>query len=245
MTTPNSLDFLPKNIHYSIKVSARARNVRLKMSLETGLVIVIPRGFRRSQIPEVLVAHREWIERTVRRLDEYAAKLPAEERTAQPRRIALCAIAKEYSAEYRQTGGHSVTIRLRDNDRLEVTGAVDNVDLCKGVLGLWLKRMAKIHLVPWLNRYAAEKGFTIAQVIIRAQRTRWASCSQHGTISLNQRMLFLSPDLVEYLFLHELCHTVEMNHSPRFWALVASHDPAYAAKEQRIRAAWRTAPIWS
>ena len=59
------------------------------------------------------------------------------------------------------------------------------------------------------------------------QRTRWGSCSNSGTISLNAALLFLEPPLVRYLFIHELCHLIALNHSRRFWAAVARYEPDY------------------
>ena len=57
------------------------------------------------------------------------------------------------------------------------------------------------------------------------QRTRWGSCSNSGTVSLNAALLFVEPPLVRYLFVHELCHLIALNHSRRFWAAVARYEP--------------------
>ena len=65
------------------------------------------------------------------------------------------------------------------------------------------------------------------------------------SISLNQKLLFLSPDLVHYVMLHELCHTREMSHSKKFWAQVASHDPDYKRKIKALREALKYLPVWA
>jgi YgjP-like, metallopeptidase domain len=54
-------------------------------------------------------------------------------------------------------------------------------------------------------------------LLVKSQRTRWASCSAKKNLSLNTKLLFLSPDLVRYVLIHELCHTVYMDHSKEFW----------------------------
>lgn len=234
-----------ERIEYVVRVSPRAKQVRLKISLDKGLVVVIPHRFPRHRIPEIIGSHREWIERTLATIEKQRAQLPTEHTAVLPERITLPAINRQFAVEYRQTDDNFVNARIHDENWLVVSGAIDDVDLCRAVLGLWLKRMAQHHLVPWLCRFIEERQFTIKRIIIRSQRTRWASCSQRGTVSLNQRMLLLPPDLVEYLFIHELCHTIEMNHSPQFWALVASHDSDYKVKEKRLQTAWRSMPTWA
>ena len=73
---------------------------------------------------------------------------------------------------------------------------------------------------------------------------RWGSCSRRRTISLNARLLFFAPDLVDYVLLHELCHTVCMNHSARFWKLLASLEPSCRAIHKQMRDGWKRVPAW-
>lgn len=86
---------------------------------------------------------------------------------------------------------------------------------------------------------APRYGFTYRRVVIRNQKTRWGSCSRRGTLSFNYRILDLSPALVDYLIVHELCHLKEMNHSARFWELVAREVPGYRADRRELRSQQR------
>jgi len=81
-------------------------------------------------------------------------------------------------------------------------------------------------------------------VAIRCQRTRWGSCSTRGTVSLNCSLLFLPPEVVRYLFIHELAHTEHMNHSASFWRLVEKLEPEYRRLDRELLAGWRTVPAW-
>jgi hypothetical protein len=99
-------------------------------------------------------------------------------------------------------------------------------------------------LVPRLARLAAEHDLLFDRVSVRHQRTRWASCSRRRGISLNLRLLFLDAALVDYVLLHELCHTRELNHSRRFWDLLQSYDPDCVAHRRQAREAWRSLPGW-
>lgn len=81
----------------------------------------------------------------------------------------------------------------------------------------------------------AHYNYTIKKVFIKNSRTRWGSCSQLGNLNFNYRIVFLPPHLQAYLVAHELCHLGEMNHSTRFWALVARTTPAYKAARRELR----------
>lgn len=67
---------------------------------------------------------------------------------------------------------------------------------------------------------AKQFGFRFSDVKINKSRTRWGSCNSKKTINLSYFNLLLPRYLIDFIFLHELCHTVELNHGPRFWALL-------------------------
>ena len=84
-------------------------------------------------------------------------------------------------------------------------------------------RLAKDRL-QYFNQFY---GFTWKDVAVRNQRTRWGSCSSTGRLSFTYKISLLPPHLADYIIVHELCHLKEMNHSKRFWALVAKTQPEY------------------
>ena len=99
----------------------------------------------------------------------------------------------------------------------------------RALLQGWLKSAAQERLVPQLLQLAAELKYSVSRVSIRCQRTRWGSCSTRGTVSLNCSLVFLRPDVVRYLFIHELAHTKHMNHSAIFGAWWRSSNPTTGA----------------
>jgi len=93
-----------------------------------------------------------------------------------------------------------------------------------------LRRMAKelkTALPGLLDRYARLLGVSYGRVAIRCQKTRWGSCSSKGNLNFNCLLAEAPDSVLAYVVAHELCHRKEMNHSKRFWALVAGVCPSY------------------
>lgn len=78
-------------------------------------------------------------------------------------------------------------------------------------------------------------GFSFNRVAIRNQRTCWGSCSEHGNLNFSYKLLFLPQHLADYVIVHELCHLKELNHSKRFWDLVAYTHPDYKTLRSELQ----------
>lgn len=87
-------------------------------------------------------------------------------------------------------------------------------------INYFLKQEAKRILPERTKQLAQKHGFTLSAVKIQSSKSRWGSCSQHKSINLSYYLLLTPAHLVDYVILHELCHTLEMNHSNRFWNLM-------------------------
>jgi predicted metal-dependent hydrolase len=98
-----------------------------------------------------------------------------------------------------------------------------------------LRRMAERELKARTRELALQHNVAIKSVSVRAQKSRWGSCSVRGTISLNWRLIQTPPLVVDYLIVHELMHRREMNHSKRYWKQVAQAFPEYRAAEKWLK----------
>jgi predicted metal-dependent hydrolase len=244
---------------YSVRVSTRARHVRLVVTANRGLEVVVPRGFDCRKIPGLVESRTVWIERAVTRVEARAQarrKRIDMEPPRLPDQIVLPAVGEEWAVEYRPgpsrtdsvaTGAgrpSRVVVRERVGRRLVVTGDLDDFEACRQALCRWLRRRAQRALVPRVAEIARQHRLEYGCVSVRHQRTRWGSCSRRKTISVNAKLLFLTPALADYVLLHELCHTVVMDHSPRFWERVEAHDPCCQTHRASLKRAGDAVPAW-
>jgi predicted metal-dependent hydrolase len=96
-----------------------------------------------------------------------------------------------------------------------------------------------------LAHYAPALGVAPPPLRLSSARTRWGSCSRHGGIALNWRLLFLPLPIIDYVVCHELAHLKEMNHSPRFWSVVEQLCPDWRARRLELRQLGREIPVIS
>jgi predicted metal-dependent hydrolase len=214
------------------------------MSAREGLIVIVPNGFDEARIPAVIERKREWIRRSEQRLRDQVRFLAPQPLGLQPERIALRALGQDWSIAYRPTEGSGVTTVERRGQQLLVFGDLEDDARVVESLRRWLSRKTRQHVAPWLASLGHDRGLEVVGVAIRSQRTRWASCSAKGTISLNLRLLFLPNELVRYALLHELAHLREMSHSRRYWTLLESFEPNYRALDEELRVGWRLVPDW-
>jgi predicted metal-dependent hydrolase len=232
-------------VDYRVRISPRSRRVRLNLSARDGLIVVIPKGFDARRIPAIVEARKGWIEKHLKRFSEEARFAAENLPDILPETIDLPALGEIWHVAYRPTGAQrAVEVESFGPGELVVSGAVHDRTACRSVLKRWLRRRAAEMLSPLLARLAEENGFRHGRVTIRSQKTRWGSCSTRKTISLNCHLLFLPPDVVRYVLLHELCHTVFMNHSDKFKLLLDGFEPDSKAMRRRMRDGWKDLPAW-
>ena len=231
-------------LDYSIRESRKARTVRLNMTPHEGLVVVIPAGFNRKRVPAIVEEKREWIERTRVWAEEQRRLLAAKKPPTVPAFIDLRAVGETWSVKAQDTCSARITAREHADYELLLSGPVADVAGSLDALGRWSRRKAREYLVPWLTRLSRETGLEFSDTRIGNQRSLWASCSPRGTISLNQKLIFLPEELVRYVLIHELCHTAHMNHSKRFWSRVRRHEPDCRELRRELGNSWRLVPEW-
>ena len=98
-----------------------------------------------------------------------------------------------------------------------------------------LRRSAKQWIPQRAAYFAPIVGVSYGDITIRCQKTKWGSCSSKGNLNFNLLLMLAPPEIVDYVVVHELCHRLEMNHSPRFWANVRRVLPDYERSRRYLR----------
>jgi predicted metal-dependent hydrolase len=207
-------------IAYQVRRSERARRVRVTVDASRGVEVVLP---RRAPEREAAAAVRElapWIERRIRELKRAQAAVAARGDTVP---------YLGESLQLRSEPGRS-RVHRRGSELLAPSGADRGPALER-----WYRRAAREEIAARLDRACSLAGSSYAKLTIRGQRTRWASCSRTGAMSFNWRLLLAPEPVLDYVVWHEVCHLEVMDHSPRFWALLARCCPDYRAQAMWLR----------
>jgi predicted metal-dependent hydrolase len=215
---------------YTVKKHPRARHVKLKTSAQHGLEFVVPPSFNHKEIPTILETHKDWIKKQLIKLQ----KTPLRTEQNLPNHILLKALNHSWKIEY-IAGDCKLRLISRPHQELVVLGNIQSKLACRKILTAWIKQQSIAYLTIKLKELSIQTGLPYNKLSIRNQKTRWGSCSREKTISLNYKLLFLPEELVKHIIIHELCHTVHLNHSERFWRLVTKYDPLCEEHRRLLR----------
>jgi predicted metal-dependent hydrolase len=226
---------------HSIRRSRRARTISIKISSQRGLEVILPTRVRiNKSVIDLLNEKRDWIEKNADLLLKFQE---SSTQSLLPTHIPLACCDENWKVSYLYSPVQTQII-LRPQNELTILGNIDDKALCFNLLKHWLRQRAEKILIPMLFSLSKELGLPFNHVSIRGQKTRWGSCSSQKKINLNYKLIFLSSSLVRHILIHELCHTVHLNHSSQFWRLVAKYDPHWRLNHRLSKREELQLPLW-
>jgi predicted metal-dependent hydrolase len=205
------------------------RHMRLGINVRNEVVVSLPWHGTDRACQKFIEQNRAWLERQIHAvpevtgLGEWLRHKPSV--SAGGRRLELL---------WQPTSGSRGRYRIDEPAGRAVFYLPDGAG--DDVLYPLVRRFAKSVLGARASGQAERLGLHFRGLSVRDQSSRWGSCSSKGTISLNWRLVLLPPALQDYIILHELAHLREMNHSPRFWALLERYDPERRTHEKQLDA---------
>ena len=210
-------------LEYQLVRSDR-RTVSLELLPDGTAVVRAPKRLAQAQIDRFVVEKAEWIEKKRRLLAERERTVPAGPVKA--------------GTEIPFLGRPLMAVLDPRLSRAERRGAAlalpaEHVEEAGRE---WLSREARAFFPDRVRELAEGCGFAFGKIRITGARTRWGSCAASNNLNFSCRLMLCPPDVVEYVILHELCHTVHHNHSAAFWALVGQHCPDYREKRAWLAA---------
>ncbi|EEO28072.1 M48 family metallopeptidase [Oxalobacter paraformigenes] len=200
---------------------------------ESGLKITAPRRSALYAIENALYEKRKWI---LDKLDFYRRQQTAKPATPDwENGTVFPYLGKKRVLRLENSGVPHPVFRL-DKDRLDVHIAFpSHQDALAGQVKNWLKSQATRIFEERLHWYAGKMNVRFDAFGLSNARTRWGSCSAKRHIRLNWRLIHCDLFLIDYVVIHELAHLLEMNHSPRFWAIVKTWCPDYGKARKQLQ----------
>ena len=225
----HSITLSDRIVPYTIKRSPRRR---LSLTIDhRGLRVLGPMNLSIRQSESLILTHEAWV---LQKLDDWR---PERLNSAwsitgnQPLPVfgisyAVCAVPHE---------ARTPRIECQHPDLILHTKTPLDAYQNHRALVQWLRSQALSHFEERVAAYAPLMGVQHTGLSLSQAKTRWGSCTSAGHIRLNWRLIHLTPDLIDYVVIHELAHLKEMNHSPRFWAVVDAVYPNHRAARKALR----------
>ena len=216
----------------------RARRYILRVLADGTLRVTLPRWGAKREARRFVEASRDWITKQREHQQLLAATTQA---WGDGTRVFLdgheTVVKIDASADRIGLWQDGVTVATLESRRRAPSGSV------RDIVETWMRERARNDLPRALLALAVAHRIDVPRVSVRNQRSRWGACSPFGTITLNWRLVQTPPFVREYVLLHELMHRREMNHSRRFWRLVAGCCPRHAEARQWLRKEGKS--LWS
>lgn len=205
----------------------------IRMAPGRGVWVNVPFGVSQKQVEKFIGEKRAWIIENMSRVKVYEKDtgvglgIGAEVKTKlHVLKIEECEAAKP---GYKLTG-HVITLFIpKGTDYARIEKMVQNF-----LLQIYKTECSRF-LPERVRHYAGKFGFKFTRLSFRNNVSNWGSCSHDNNISLNIKLMKLPDEIIDYVILHELCHTVEKNHSDKFWKLVRSVCPDFEKRRRELR----------
>ena len=237
---------------YSIRISNRSKYMRLSVSLEKGIVVVIPKAMNhyltrrhnKKLIAEFVQEKQQWISHALKKLQKQQPLKSKTEQCQLPQVISLAAIKQIFSITYEHKTDQLLELFYPHDYQLKITGDLEHKQSVFSLLEDFFKPYARYYLQQRLEQLSQQYGLSYNRLTVRAQKTRWGSCSSKKNINLNYRLLFIEQKYMDYVLLHELVHTVHMNHSTAYWSFFESLNPQLRKLDKQLRQQTKELPCW-
>ncbi|MEQ1775842.1 MAG: SprT family zinc-dependent metalloprotease [Burkholderiales bacterium] len=215
-------------VSYVLHRSHGRRRISLSVD-ERGLRIGAPLRASMREIETVLRDHARWV---VRKLSEWGEKRVPGRRWVDGETLMFLGqpLQLNITTDEKSTDG----VAQRESSLQISTQRVQPENIA-ALARAWLRTQALSDFAMRIDRFRETMAVAPADIRLSNARTRWGSCHASGRILLNWRLIQMPARLIDYVVVHELAHLREMNHSPRFWTVVAKEIPDYAARRREIR----------
>jgi len=226
---------------YRLRRSSRAKYIRININKKGHLELVLPLWADEEDGIRFLNSKQNWIVKHLKQARHNHHNTPP---ITRPTELNLLASGEAWQLAYQYRDRNRILIASSAKQCLTLQGPIDESKKWRQALENWLKYKAKIYLPQRLDELSQQHNLPYHKTTIRNQRTRWGSCTPNHTINLNYKLILLPKELADHVMLHELCHTVHLNHSKRFWQLLNRLDKNTCTNELALKQINSILPPW-
>ena len=204
-----------------IRKSKRCKNVTIALKPNKGIVLTLPYFLSYKYGLTVLEKRKNWIEKHLPKIKAIEQKTTIFDENSIFKTSKRKVIIKKHSSDKVRTKIDTNSIHIYYPENIPVKTPVIQEIIRNSIIKA-LRIEAKEYLPDRTYELAKKLGFKLNRVFVKNNKTLWGSCSGKNNINLNLHLIRLPSHLIDYVIIHELCHTVEKNHGPRFWKLLDS-----------------------
>ncbi len=226
------------NLPYTLRRSPRARRLRVVIHPDRGVVVTLPaaarlgRGGADRVVREFLAEREPWLRRHLVRQAATRATLDDRPALDDGRLVPYLGVPHRVRVEAAGAGIRVTRVSRvggEDEDELVVEVGPRDGRGTADILEAWFRERARAAVTTAVERHAASLGVVPSSIAIRDTSSRWGSCSRKGALSFSWRLVLAPPAALDSVAAHEACHLRVFGHGPKFWALLETRVPDYAA----------------
>lgn len=228
-----TLSYGSETIRYEVRFLASRQTLAIEVHPDSRVLVRAP-----VDCPEALIAQRvqkraAWISRQLAEFERYRPRTPARQYVNGESHLYL---GRQYRLKLAQ--GDSASVKLTRGQLLAVLPGEPEPERVKALLHRWYLDRARAVFTEVLDASLLHfKGVEQPRLIVRAMQSRWGSLSRAGTMTLNANLVRAPRPCIEYVVVHELCHTRHRDHDARFFKLLGQVLPDWEQRKQRLEAA--------
>lgn len=218
---------------YTHRKHHKAKNLTIKIDDEGNIIVTTPRWISERRVEKFLDEKRDWIEQSISKIQRKKPLLDTKNE--------VMLFGKKYPKRIIADANTALGITLKNGELLINQLHLNETKQTALKIQRFLRSTAEKYLLPRTHQIGKHMKIEFGKITLREQKTRWGSCSNHGNLNFNWRLVHHPTPVIDYVIVHELAHRVHLNHSTNFWKLVEKFQPEY-----RIHEGWlkRKGKVW-
>ena len=210
---------------YQIKRSSKSLSIRISINAKAQVIVSAPKLIPEFMIRKFVEGQEEWIEQNLAKVKKNQVAVKTDE---------LYIFDKKYQVVVNNAASRMGVTVSGETILVNNLSAKTPAKIQQQIED-FLKKTATKYVSTRTAILAKQIGISYKRIAMREQSSRWGSCSSHGNLNFNWRLVHYPPAIIDYVIIHELAHRQEMNHSKKFWEIVRAHDSEYLIHKGQLR----------